>query len=36
MSGRWLPDSIKSIKITKYWLAGFIDEGTFSTICAKI
>lgn len=32
MSGRWLPDSIKSIKITKYWLAGFIDaEGTFST-----
>lgn len=32
MSGRWVPDSIKSIKITKYWLAGFIDaEGTFST-----
>ena len=32
MSGRWVPDSIKSINITKYWLAGFIDgEGTFST-----
>lgn len=32
MSGRWVPDSIKSIKITKYWLAGFIDGlGTFST-----
>lgn len=32
MSGRWVPDSIKSIKITKYWLAGFIDaKGTFST-----
>ena len=27
-----MPDSIKSINITKYWLAGFIDgEGTFST-----
>ena len=32
MSGRWGPDSIKSINIPKYWLAGFIDgEGTFST-----
>ena len=30
MSGRWVEDFIKSIKITKYWLAGFI-EGTFST-----
>lgn len=33
MSGRWVPDSIKSIKITKYWLAGFIDaQGTFSYV----
>ena len=33
MSGRWIPSSISShIKITKFWLAGFIDgEGSFST-----
>ena len=33
MSGQWVPSSINSkIKITKFWLAGFIDgEGSFST-----
>lgn len=33
MSGKWIPSSINNkIKITKYWLAGFIDaEATFST-----
>lgn len=33
MSGKWIPSSINSnIKITKFWLAGFIDgDGTFST-----
>lgn len=33
MSGKWIPDSIiNKIKITKYWLVGFIDaEATFST-----
>lgn len=33
MSNKWIPDSInEKIKITKYWLSGFIDgEGTFST-----
>lgn len=33
LTGKWIPGSINSkIKITKYWLAGFIDgEGTFST-----
>jgi len=33
MSGKWIPSSINSqIKITKFWLAGFIDgEGSFST-----
>ena len=31
MSGKWIPSSINS-KITKFWLAGFIDgDGTFST-----
>nr|YP_010836037.1 hypothetical protein QLP54_mgp29 [Phyllosticta yuccae]WGC90052.1 hypothetical protein [Phyllosticta yuccae] len=33
MSGKWIPSSINSkIKITKFWLAGFIDgDGSFST-----
>lgn len=33
MSGKWIPSSINNkIKVTKYWLAGFIDaEATFST-----
>lgn len=33
MYGRWIPSSINSnIKITRFWLAGFIDgDGTFST-----
>ena len=33
MSGKWIPSSINNnIKITKFWLAGFIDgDGTFST-----
>ncbi len=33
MSDKWIPSSINSkIKITKFWLAGFIDgEGSFST-----
>ena len=33
MSGKWIPSSINNkIKITRYWLAGFIDaEATFST-----
>lgn len=33
MSGKWIPGSINNrIKITKFWLAGFIDaEGCFST-----
>jgi len=33
MSGKWMPSSINNkIKITRYWLAGFIDaEATFST-----
>ena len=33
MSGKWIPNSINNkIKITKFWLAGFIDgEATFST-----
>lgn len=33
MSGKWIPSSInEKIKITNYWLAGFIDgEATFST-----
>lgn len=33
MSGKWVPSSINSkIKITKFWLAGFIDgEGSFSS-----
>lgn len=32
MSGSWVPDLNNNIKITKYWLAGFIDgDGTFST-----
>ena len=33
MSGNWVPSSINSkIKITKFWLAGFIDgDGSFST-----
>lgn len=33
MTGKWIPSSINNqIKITKHWLAGFIDgEATFST-----
>ena len=33
MSGKWIPSSINNkIKITRYWLAGFIDaEASFST-----
>nr|YP_010608734.1 hypothetical protein PNX16_mgp037 [Drechslerella dactyloides]WAN89814.1 hypothetical protein [Drechslerella dactyloides] len=33
LSGKWIPEFLSDkIKITKYWLAGFIDgEGTFST-----
>jgi heme/copper-type cytochrome/quinol oxidase subunit 3 len=33
MSGKWMPSSINNkIKITRYWLAGFIDaEASFST-----
>jgi cytochrome c oxidase subunit 3 len=32
LSGKWVPNSINKINITKYWLAGFIDgEGCFST-----
>jgi cytochrome c oxidase subunit 3 len=32
MSGKWIPNFINNIKITKFWLAGFVDgDGTFST-----
>ena len=33
MTGKWIPNTINTkIKITKYWLSGFIDaEGCFST-----